>query len=165
MELENNIYYTDEYFMSEALKEAKKASDKGEVPVGAVIVLENEIIARGRNRRESLNNALCHAEIEAINNACEKLKSWWLLDCKLYVTLEPCPMCCGAIINSRLKEIIYGASDKKSGSCGSVINLFDLPYNHKPSIKNGILRKECSEILSSFFKLLRKNKSKKKDVV
>ena len=107
MELENNIYYTDEYFMSEALKEAKKASDKGEVPVGAVIVLENEIIARGRNRRESLNNALCHAEIEAINNACEKLKSWRLLDCKLYVTLEPCNMCKEVIRQSRIHEVYY----------------------------------------------------------
>lgn len=158
-ESENILNFTDEYFMAEALKEAKKASDEGEVPVGAVIVFENEIIARGRNRREKLNNALCHAEIEAINNACEKLKSWRLLDCKLYVTLEPCPMCCGAIINSRLKQVIYGAEDLKSGSCKSVINLFELPYNHKPFVTSGVLDKECSEILTSFFQLLRKNKS------
>lgn len=160
-ESENILNFTDEYFMAEALKEAKKASDEGEVPVGAVIVLENEIIARGRNRREKLNNALCHAEIEAINNACEKLKSWRLLNCKLYVTLEPCPMCCGAIINSRLKQVIYGAEDLKSGSCKSVINLFELPYNHKPFVTSGVLGKECSEILTSFFRLLRKNKSLK----
>ena len=147
------------------IKESLKSYKIGEVPVGCVIIKNNKIIATGHNTKEKNKCAIHHAEINAIIKACKKNRDWRLENCKLYVTLEPCPMCCGAIINSRLKEIIYGASDKKSGSCGSVINLFDLPYNHKPSIKNGILRKECSEILSSFFKLLRKNKSKKKDVL
>ena len=143
-------------YMKEAIKEAQKAAEELEVPVGAVVVYKNKIISRGRNRRENSQNALLHAEIEAINNACKKLNSWRLIDCKLYVTLEPCPMCAGAIINSRISEIIYGASDPKAGSCGSVINLFSLPYNHKPAVTSGILKDECREILSDFFKKLRK---------
>ncbi len=143
-------------YMKEAIKEAQKAAEELEVPVGAIVVYKNEIISRGRNRRENLQNALLHAEIEAINNACKKLNSWRLIDCKLYVTLEPCPMCAGAIINSRISEIIYGTSDHKAGSCGSVINLFSLPYNHKPAVTSGILKDECREILSDFFKKLRK---------
>ena len=143
-------------YMKEALKEAKKAAEKLEVPVGAVVVYKNEIIARGRNRREFSKNALFHAEIEAINNACKKLNSWRLIDCTLYVTLEPCPMCTGAIINSRISEVVYGAKDPKAGSCESVINLFSLPYNHKPKVTSGILKEECSGILSDFFKKLRK---------
>ncbi len=148
----NNL---DEKFMLEALKEAKKAEFENEVPVGAVIVFENKIIAAGRNRRESSKNALSHAEIEAINNACNFLQSWRLLGCTLYVTLEPCPMCAGAIINSRISRLVYGAKDKKAGSCGSVINLFNPPFNHKPEITSGILEKECSNILTEFFKKLR----------
>ena len=143
-------------YMKEAIKEAQKAAEELEVPVGAVVVYKNKIISRGRNRRENSQNALLHAEIEAINNACKKLNSWRLIDCKLYVTLEPCPMCAGAIINSRISEIIYGASDPKAGSCGSVINLFSLPYNHKPAVTSSILKDECREILSDFFKKLRK---------
>ena len=143
-------------YMKEALKEAKKAAEELEVPVGAVVVYKNEIIARGRNRREFSKNALFHAEIEAINNACKKLNSWRLIDCTLYVTLEPCPMCTGAIINSRISEVVYGAKDPKAGSCESVINLFSLPYNHKPKVTSGILKEECSGILSDFFKKLRK---------
>ena len=149
--MNNHIQY-----MKEALKEAKKSAEELEVPVGAVVVHKNEIIARGRNRRETSKNALFHAEIEAINNACKKLNSWRLIDCALYVTLEPCPMCAGAIINSRISEVIYGASDKKAGSCGSVIDLFSLPYNHKPVVTSGILKDECAEILTDFFKNLRK---------
>lgn len=147
-------------FMRAALEEAEKAKNEKEVPVGAVIVYEGKIISTGRNRRETLKNSVFHAEIEAIHRACKKLGRWRLSDCSLYVTLEPCPMCTGAIINSRISNLIYGASDPKAGSCGSVINLFDLPYNHKPQVISGVLKEECSEILSSFFKELRKQKSK-----
>lgn len=143
-------------YMKEALKEAQKAAEELEVPVGAVVVYKNEIISRGRNHRESLQNALFHAEIEAINNACKKLNSWRLIDCALYVTLEPCPMCTGAIINARISEVFYGTDDPKAGSCGSIVNLFSLPYNHKPAVTSGILKDECKEILTDFFKKLRK---------
>lgn len=142
--------------MKEALKEAKKAAEESEVPVGAVIVHKDKIIARGRNRRETSKNALFHAEIEAINNACKKLNSWRLIGCTLYVTLEPCPMCAGAIINSRISEVIYGANDPKAGSCDSVTDLFSLPYNHKPIVTSGVLKDECAKILTEFFKNLRK---------
>lgn len=146
----------DIFYMKHALVEAHKAAEEFEVPVGAIIVHDQKIISRGRNRRESLKNSLCHAEIEAINNACLALERWRLFDCTMYVTLEPCPMCAGAIINSRISRLVYGAFDPKSGSCHSVINLFELPYNHKPEISSGILQTECSQILSNFFKKLRK---------
>lgn len=146
----------DNEFMLKALEEAKKSKMEKEVPIGAVIVYENEIISTGRNKRETLKNALLHAEIEAIHEACKKLNRWRLTGCTLYVTLEPCAMCTGAIINSRISRLVYGAYDPKAGSCGSVINLFDLPYNHIPKVTSGILEKECSEILSSFFRELRK---------
>lgn len=150
-------------FMKLALIEAQKASDIGEIPVGAIITYQNEVISTGWNKRESRNNALLHAEIEAIYSACNKLKRWRLTDCSLYVTLEPCAMCTGAIINSRISNLIYGTTDPKSGSCESVINLFDLPYNHKPTVISGVLKDECSEILTSFFKKLRqKHKIKNK---
>lgn len=149
-----------ESFMRAALEEAEKAKAEKEVPVGAVVVYEGKIISAGRNRREILKNSVFHAEIEAIHRACKKLGRWRLSGCSLYVTLEPCPMCAGAIINSRISNLIYGASDPKAGSCKSVINLFDLPYNHKPQVVSGVLKEECSEILSSFFKELRKQKSK-----
>ena len=142
-------------FMHEALKLAKAAAESGEVPVGAVIVKDGKIIAVGRNMREQKQNALSHAEIEAINNACKELKSWRLDDCELYVTLEPCPMCTGAIINSRIKTVVFGAYDSKAGSMDSVINLCDYPYNHKPEIYGGICEDECLEILQNFFKKLR----------
>lgn len=142
-------------FMREALKLAKAAAESGEVPVGAVIVKDGKIIAAGRNMREQKQNALSHAEIEAINNACKKLKSWRLDDCELYVTLEPCPMCTGAIINSRIKTVVFGAYDSKAGSMDSVINLCDYPYNHKPEIYGGICEDECLKILQNFFKKLR----------
>ena len=146
-----------EKYMKEALLFAEKAGKKGEIPVGAVIVKDGEIIATGYNRREQDNTALGHAEIEAINNACKDLNRWRLDDCELYVTLEPCPMCAGAIINARLKKVVFGAFDKKAGSCSndSVIDLFSLPYNHKPEVWAGICEKQCSEILSDFFKNLR----------
>lgn len=142
--------------MGLALELAKQAANEGEVPVGAVVTFNNEVVGTGRNGREKNANALHHAEIEAINDACKRLGSWRLIDCNLYVTLEPCPMCAGAVINSRISKIIYGASDPKAGSCGSVINLFNLPYNHKPTIIAGVLKDECSQILISFFKNLRK---------
>lgn len=146
-------------FMQNAIDEAKKARSIGEVPVGAVIVFENKIIGSGYNKRETSKNALSHAEIEAINEACKTLGSWRLLNCDLYVTLEPCPMCIGAIINSRIKKVVFGCADPKSGSCGSLINLTDLPYNHRPEIVSGIMKDECSTLLSDFFKNLRKLKS------
>lgn len=144
--------------MQKALLLAAEAAKEGEVPVGAVIVRNGEIIACGRNRREEQKNALCHAEIEAINNACAALGGWRLFDCDLYVTLEPCPMCAGAVINARLRRVFYGASDKKAGSCGSITNLFSLPYNHSPELIGGVMEQECSEILKDFFKQLRKRK-------
>ena len=150
----------DSFFMNEALKLAREAADEGEVPVGAVVVLGDEIVGRGRNRREKGKNALAHAELEAIDEACKRLGGWRLWQCDMFVTLEPCPMCTGAIINSRIKRLVYGASDYKAGSCGSVVNLFDLPYNHKPETVSGFMQEECAEILTEFFKQLR---NKKKD--
>ena len=146
----------NEYFMDQAIALAKEAAQEGEVPVGAVVVLGDKIVGTGRNRREKSKNALAHAEIEAINEACRTLGGWRLWQCDMYVTLEPCPMCTGAIINSRIKRLIYGASDCKAGSCESVVNLFELPYNHKPEIVSGIKKDECAELLSEFFKALRK---------
>ena len=150
---------TETEIMRAALDLALQAADEGEVPVGAVIVKDGEIVSTGRNRREKGKNALYHAEIEAIDNACKKLGGWRLWQCEMYVTLEPCPMCSGAIINSRLKKITFGAYDKKAGCCGSVTDIFSLPFNHKPEIVGGFMEKECSEILQEFFKQLR-NKTK-----
>lgn len=152
----------DFQFMKEALLLAQKAADIGEVPVGAVVVKDDVIVGRGYNKRETAKNALLHAETEAINNACAALGGWRLWQCDIYVTLEPCPMCAGAIINSRIKRVVFGAYDKKAGSCGSVVNLFDLPYNHKPELVSGVLEEECAEILSNFFKNLRNSKKDRK---
>lgn len=156
---------TDEDYMREALSLAKKAFELGEVPVGAVAVWEGEIVGRGMNLRETDKNALRHAEIMAIEEACKKLGGWRLWKCDLYVTLEPCPMCTGAIINSRIKRVVYGASDPKAGSCGSLVNLFDLPYNHKPEVTKGVLEDECSALLSEFFAKLREKRKKQKPSV
>lgn len=145
----------DKKFMYEALNEAKIALEKGEVPVGAVIVKDGKIIAKGRNMREEKQNALSHAEIEAINEACKNLNSWRLDGCEMYVTLEPCPMCAGAIINSRIKTLIFGAFDSKMGSIDSVVNLCDYPYNHKVEVYGGICEDECVKIMKDFFKNLR----------
>ena len=147
-----------EGFMKEALILAEDSAKEGEVPVGAVVVCDGKIVGTGRNRRETEKNALCHAEIEAINNACRNLGGWRLFKCDLYVTLEPCPMCAGAIINSRIKNVYFGASDYKNGACGSVVNLFELDFNHKPNFQRGIMETECSEILTRFFKNLREKK-------
>ena len=147
---------TDEDYMKEAIALAKIAAELGEVPVGAVAVWEGKIVGKGYNRRETDKNALRHAEISAIDEACKTLGGWRLWKCDLYVTLEPCPMCTGAIINSRIKRLVFGADDPKAGSCGSVINLFELPYNHKPEVTKGVLKDECSKLLSDFFAKLRK---------
>lgn len=142
-------------FMLRALELACISASEGEVPVGAVVVKDKEIVGEGRNRREHGKNALYHAEIEAIDSACKKLGGWRLWQCELYVTLEPCPMCAGAIINSRIKKVVFGAYDNKAGSFGSVINFNDLSYNHKPEIEGGFMKEECAAQLSDFFKRLR----------
>ena len=152
---ENNLH---EYFMKEALKEAEKAKKLWETPVGAVVVLDGKIVSRAHNLRQTKKNAICHAEILAIDKACKKLGGWRLHKCELYVTLEPCPMCAGAIINSRIKRVVFGAADPKTGSFGSVVNLASLPYNHKPEIQSGVLVESCSSILTDFFKELRLQK-------
>lgn len=150
-------------YMYKALELAKKAQIIGEVPIGAIVVKKStgEIVGTGYNRRECDKSPLAHAEIIAINEASKKLGGWRLIDCEIYVTLEPCPMCTGAIINSRLERVIYGASDTKAGSCSSVVNLFDYPYNHIPEVTAGVLQDDCSNILSEFFKALRYQKKQK----
>ena len=155
---------TDEAYMQIALELARQSYEINEVPVGAIVVKKStgKIIGKGYNRREIDKNPLAHAEIAAIKQAAETLGGWRLLDCDIYVTLEPCPMCCGAIINSRIERVIFGAFDSKSGSVESIINMFDLPFNHKPKIVSGIMQKECSEILSDFFTELRKRLKNKK---
>ena len=147
--------HTHEYYMSLALKEAKKAFDRNEVPVGAVIVLGDKVIAKAYNQRVLKERTFAHAEMLAIEKANKKLESWRLEDASLYVTLEPCPMCAGAIIQSRIKNLYFGAYDPKGGVCGSVINLFDVKFNHQVSTFGGILEKESSDLLKSFFKKLR----------
>lgn len=144
-----------EYFMKEALKEAQSAAKRDEVPVGCVIVRDGKIISRGKNRRERGKNALLHAEISAISKACRRLSGWRLSGCDLYVTLEPCPMCAGAIINARIERVFVGASDPKAGACGSVVNLFEGQFNHKPEYFSEILEEECASVLKDFFKKLR----------
>ena len=148
--------------MNLAIEQAKISASELEVPVGAVIVRNGEVISVGRNRREIGKNALAHAEIEAIDLACKKLGGWRLWECEMFVTLEPCPMCTGAIINSRIRRLVFGASDYKAGSCGSVVNLFDLPYNHKSEVVSGFMQEECSALLTEFFADLRKRKNDKK---
>lgn len=147
----------DEEMMLKAIELAKKAYEIGEIPIGAIVVdKDGNIIGKGYNRRESDNSPTAHAEILAIEAAAKHLGSWRLTDCTLYVTLEPCPMCAGAIINSRLKRVVYGAFDDKGGACASVINLFELPFNHKPLVRSRILERECGELLTEFFNNLRK---------
>ena len=145
-------------FMKAAIEQAKIAASLGEVPVGAVIVKDESIVSVGYNGRETKRNALCHAELVAINSACEKLHGWRLWQCELYVTLEPCPMCTGAIINARIPRVVFGAYDTKAGSCGSITNLFSFPYNHHAEVIGGVLEKDCSDLLKSFFRELRQKK-------
>lgn len=151
----------DRIYMKKALELARIAAEQGEVPVGAVVVKKSsgEIIGRGFNRREYGRSPLTHAEIIAIDEASRRLGGWRLIDCELFVTLEPCPMCAGAMINSRIERVVFGAFDPKAGSCGSVVNLFELPYNHKPELKGGVLEAECAGILSEFFRELRQIKT------
>ncbi|MBR5246167.1 MAG: nucleoside deaminase [Clostridia bacterium] len=146
-------------YMKYALSLAKKSAEEGEVPVGAIVVCDGKIVGEGRNRREIVKNALHHAEIEAINESCKNLGGWRLWKCDLYVTLEPCPMCAGAIINSRIKNVYFGASDQKNGAVVSAARLFDMNFTHKPLYEGGIMGEECADILSTFFKDLRKQKA------
>lgn len=150
---------THEYYMRQALKEAEKAYKKLEVPVGAIIVKNGKIIARAHNQKEEKKDTTRHAEILAIQKASKKLQSWRLIDCEMYVTLEPCSMCAGAMINSRIKKVYIGALDEKTGAAGSVFNLFnDYTFNHKVETEKGILKDDCEKILKNFFKELRKIK-------
>lgn len=149
-----------EEYMRQALALAQEAAAHGEVPVGCVIVREGRIVGRGRNRREEKQHTSSHAEMEAIRQANEALGTWRLDDCALYVTLEPCPMCAGAIINARIDRVVYGARDSKAGSCGSVTDLFALPYNHKPAAEGGLLEGECGAVLSDFFRGLREKRQR-----
>ena len=146
---------TDREYMLEALALAREGAAAGEVPVGCVIVRGDEIVGRGRNRREEDKTALAHAELEAISQACRALGGWRLWECTLYVTLEPCPMCAGAIVNARIPRVVYGARDAKAGSCGSVCDLFSMAYNHHPQVEAGVLEEECAKLLTDFFRELR----------
>ena len=145
----------DQLYMQEALELARQAGLDGEVPVGCVIVCDGKIVGRGRNRRETDKTALGHAEIEAISQACKTLGGWRLWQCTLYVTLEPCPMCAGAIINARIPRVVFGASDEKCGACGSVCDLFSMDFNHHPQVEKGLMEEEAKALLTEFFIRLR----------
>lgn len=147
-----------EKYMKAALKLAHRAAEEGEVPVGAVVVCDGKIVGRGRNRRETKKNALHHAEIEAIEKACKKLGGWRLHRCDLYVTLEPCPMCAGAILNARIPRVYYGARDRAMGACGGVLNLYMEPFALTPALVGGILADECRAVLENFFRGIRADK-------
>lgn len=152
----------EEFFMKEALKEAKKAYQKEEIPVGAVIVKDGKIIARGHNLKETKVNTLKHAELIAIEKASKKLENWRLENCTLYVTLEPCSMCTGAIIQARIQKLVIGTMDEKTGACGSVLNLLEYPFNHQVELITGVKQEECAKMLKDFFKELRNKKKSKK---
>lgn len=149
---------TDEELMREALALAREAAAAGEVPVGCVIALDGKPVGRGRNRRETARSALAHAELEAIDHACRTLGGWRLWQCTLYVTLEPCPMCAGAIINARIPRVVYGARDAVNGCCGSAVDLFMLPCSGRPAVEAGLLEAECAGLLSEFFRRLRQRR-------
>ncbi|MGF6953068.1 tRNA(adenine34) deaminase [Neobacillus sp. B4I6] len=155
----------DEDFMREAIKEAEKAEELKEVPIGAVIVIEGKVVARAHNLRENEQNAIAHAELLAIDQACKELRSWRLEEAVLYVTLEPCPMCAGAIMLSRVKRVVYGAADPKGGCAGTLMNLLeDERFNHQSEVIGGVLEKECGQILSDFFRKIRERKKLEKKV-
>lgn len=157
-------HYSDEYFMEQAIVQAKKAREIGEVPIGAVIVKDGNIIARGFNKRETDKNPLAHAEILAIDNASKLLDSWRLMGTTLYVTIEPCAMCAGAIVNARIDRVVIGSMDRKMGACGSVVNLVENEkFNHRVELECGVLEQECSNIVKDFFKELRKRNTKSKN--
>lgn len=147
--------HRDEEFMRLAIEQAQLAAQLGEIPVGAVVVKDDQVIGRGYNRREIDSSATAHAEVLAIEDACKHLGTWRLTDCELYVTLEPCPMCAGAIINARIRRVIYGAKDERAGCCGSVADFFVMPFNHNPLSRSGILADECKTLLLDFFSSLR----------
>ncbi len=153
---------TDEQLMDLALEQARLAAALGEVPVGAVVALNGEPIAMAHNTRETEKNALHHAELLAIDKACQALGGWRLWNCELFVTLEPCPMCSGAIINSRIKRVVYGAKDTKAGCCGSLVDLFSYPFNHHPVIESGLKEEEAAALLQDFFAMLRRKREEKK---
>lgn len=158
-----NEIHNDEYFMNKAIAEGLKAEEMGEVPIGAVIVLDGEIIASAHNLRETEQNAVAHAELLAIEHACQKLGTWRLENATLYVTLEPCPMCSGAIILSRIQRVVYGAGDPKGGCAGTLMNLLqDERFNHQCQVDSGVLENECSTLLSNFFRGLREKKKQEK---
>ena len=142
-------------YMEQAIALAREAAAEGEVPVGCVIVCDGQVVGRGRNRRETERSALAHAEIEAIAQACKTLGGWRLWNCTLYVTLEPCPMCAGAIVNARIPRVVYGASDAKCGACGSVCDMFSMKFNHRPQVEAGVAEETCSGIVKEFFGQLR----------
>lgn len=146
---------SDLELMQLALNEARAAAAEGEVPVGAVVARRGEVISAAHNRREGSKNALCHAELLAIDAACQALGGWRLWECELFVTLEPCPMCAGAIINSRIPRVVYAARDARAGCCGSVLDLFSLPFNHRPAVEGGLLEAEAAALLAGFFAGLR----------
>lgn len=145
----------DAAYMEQALALAREAAQEGEVPVGCIITLGDQVVGRGRNRRERSRNALSHGELEAIDQACKTLGGWRLWQCTLYVTLEPCPMCAGGIINARIGTVRYGAKDDKAGACGSVLNLFEERFNHRPRLYRGPMEAECGRALRAFFEDLR----------
>lgn len=149
--------HRDESYMRLALEQAQIAAQLGEIPVGAVVVKDDQVIGRGYNRREVDSSAIAHAEVLAIEEACKALGTWRLTDCDLYVTLEPCPMCAGAIINARIRRVVYGVKDEKAGCCGSVADFFVMPFNHNPLCRSGILAQECRALLTNFFSQLRKD--------
>ena len=142
-------------YMARALELAHQAGEEGDVPVGCVIVKDGQVVGRGRNRREENGDATAHAEMEAIREACVRLGSWRLHGCTMYVTMEPCPMCAGGIINARIDQVRYGAKDDKAGCCGSVLNLFEERFNHRPRLYRGPLEEECTQVLQDFFQALR----------
>ena len=157
---------TDYELMGAALEEAARAAALGEVPVGAVVARNGEIIAAAHNTRETEKNALHHAELLAIDAACKKLGGWRLWQCELFVTLEPCPMCSGAIINSRIKRVVYGAADVKAGCCGSLYNLTgDVRFNHRPIVEGGFLKERCARLLTDYFKDKRKNRQENENKI
>lgn len=156
MELEKENFLEDRRYMFEAIKQAKKAEKVEDVPIGCVIVFDGQIIARGYNKRNKKKSTLCHAEIEAIGRATKKIGDWRLDNCTMYVTLEPCPMCAGAIVQARIKRVVIGAMNPKAGCAGSIVNLLQMDgFNHKVEITTGIYEKECSELMKNFFAKLR----------
>jgi tRNA(adenine34) deaminase len=161
-----NVSFSDEYYIREAMKEAEKAKTKNEVPIGAIVVLKDEIIGRAHNLRETTQNAVTHAEMLAIQEACQRIGSWRLEEAVLYVTLEPCPMCSGAIILSRISKVVYGAKDPKAGCAGTLMNLLqDSRFNHQCELKIGVLEQECSQMLSDFFKEIRMMKKQERNTL